>query len=91
MAKKEPIRPDEVKTVPENEVPAQEQTTPIEAVEVSDNAPAPEMTAEEAAALAHEGEAALKELGEKQLEPPAPFDLSGEHIPDPGNVVVPFG
>lgn len=61
-----------------------EQTEPVT------EAPTPEMTAEEAATLTHKGEAALREIGEEQLEPPTPFDIGGEHIPDPGNVVVPF-
>ena len=47
--------------------------------------PAPEMTAEEAAALAGEGEKALRDIGEEQLEPAPPFDVSGEHIPGPGD------
>ncbi len=90
MAKNEPNKPDNEKTTP-NETPAEEQTAPaIEPTEVSGNTPAPELTAEEAAALAHEGEAALREMGEEQLELPAPFDFGGEHIPDPGDVVVPF-
>ncbi|HWQ74886.1 MAG TPA: hypothetical protein VN441_06200 [Syntrophomonas sp.] len=57
----------------------------IPATPESGEAPAPELTDEEAAILAHEGEAALRELGEEQLEPPTPFD-----IPAPGDVVVPF-
>lgn len=57
----------------------------IPAVPESGEAPAPELTDEEAAILAHEGEAALREMGEGQLEPPTPFD-----IPPPGDVVVSF-
>jgi hypothetical protein len=48
------------------------------------------MTAEEAATLAHEGEAALQEMGESEIEPPTPLDIGSGHIPDPGDVVVPF-
>jgi len=48
------------------------------------------MTAGEAATLTHEGEAALREMGEESLEPLAPFDVSGEHNPDPGDAVVPL-
>lgn len=81
MAKNEQNKPENIKTGPENEAPAQEQTTPIETVEGSGNTPAPEMTAEEAAILAHEGEAALQEMGEGQLEPPTPFDFGGKHMP----------
>ena len=32
--------------------------------------------------------AALTLEGEERLEPPAPFDKGGEHVPDPGDVVV---
>lgn len=91
MAKNEPNKPDDMKTIPENETPAEEQTAPATPpTEVVDNTPTSELTAEEVATLAHEGKAALREMGEEQLEPPAPFDLSDKHIPDPGDVVVPF-
>ena len=60
----------------------------IPAAPENGEAPAPVLTDEKAAILAHEGEAALRKMGEEQLEPPAPFDLGGEHIPDPGDVVV---
>jgi ParB family chromosome partitioning protein len=53
-------------------------------------APIPESADEEAAILAHEGEDALREMGERQLEPPAPFDLGGEHVPEPGDDVEPY-
>ena len=72
MAKNEPNKPDDVKTMPETE-----QTTPITEVL------APKMSAEEAVTLAHEVEAALHDIGDDGLEPPAPFD-----IPAPGDVVV---
>ncbi len=74
MAKSEPNSPDDVKTTSENE-----QAAPV--VEVPD----PEMSAEEAAVLAHKGEAALHDIGNDGLEPPAPSD-----IPAPGDVVVPL-
>ena len=74
MAKSEPNMPDDVKVILENEQTAQ-------AAEVS----APEMSAEEVATLAHEGEAALHDIGDDGLEPPTPFD-----IPAPDAVVVPF-
>ena len=74
MAKSEPNMPDDVKVILENEQTAQ-------AAEVS----APEMSAEEVATLAHEGEAALHDIGDDGLEPPTPFD-----IPAPDDVVVPF-
>jgi ParB-like chromosome segregation protein Spo0J len=78
MAKNEPNNTEDVKIPPENE-----QTEPVK------EAPAPEMTTEEAATLTHEGEAALREMGEEQLEPSIPFDVSGEHIPDLDDVIVP--
>ena len=43
-----------------------------------------------AAIFAQEKEAALRDIGEEQIEPPVQPDLSGEHIPDPGDVVVSF-
>ncbi|OPX92582.1 MAG: Chromosome-partitioning protein Spo0J [Pelotomaculum sp. PtaB.Bin104] len=63
----------------EPNMPENEQTAQVAEV------PAPEMSAEEAATLAHEGEAALHDIGDDGLEPPALFD-----IPAPGDVVVPF-
>jgi hypothetical protein len=63
----------------EPNMPENEQTAQVA------EAPAPEMSAEEAATLAHEGEAALHDIGDDGLEPPTPFD-----IPAPGDVVVPF-
>lgn len=69
--------------IPENEATAQEQTTPIEAAEIADSAPAPEMVAEETTVLGHEEEAALHEIGNDGLEPSTPFD-----IPVPGNEIV---
>lgn len=79
MAKNEPINPDDAKVTLENE--QSESVT---------EAPVPEMTAEEGITLAHEGEAALREMGEEQLEPPALFDVVGDHIPDSDDVVVPL-
>lgn len=49
----------------------------------------PDVTDQEAA-LAPEGEAARRETGEEQLEPPAPADIGGEHVSDPSEVVVPI-
>ncbi|KPU43236.1 chromosome-partitioning protein Spo0J [Oxobacter pfennigii] len=91
MAKNEPNGPDDVKTTPVNEASAEKQTAPATTPpEIAGDTPAPEMTAEEVATLAHEGEAALQEMGEAEIEPPAPSDIGGEHIPVPGDVVVPF-
>ena len=78
MVNNESNKPDDVEVNPENEQAAPNM-----------DASAPEMTAEEATILAHESEAALLEMGEVQLEPPAPFDVGGEHIPDPGDVIAP--
>lgn len=91
MAKNEPTRPDDVKTTPVNEAPAEKQTAPTTTPpEIAGDTPAPEMTVEKAATLAREGEAVLQETGEAEIEPPTPLDIGGEHIPDLGDVVVPF-
>ena len=82
MAKDEPNKPEEMTTGPVGEVPAEEKAAPdTPSPEVGVEAPAPEPTAEAAAALAHEGK--------EPIEPPAPSDIGGEHIPTPGDVVVP--
>ena len=83
MAKNRKSKPDDVKIIPENEAPAQEQTAPIEASEIADSTPPPEMTTEETAVLEHEGEADLHEVGNDGLEPPTPLD-----VPAPGDEVV---
>lgn len=88
MAKNVPNKPDEIKIVPEKEAPAKEQTVPIEAAEVADNAPAPETSTGKAATLAQKDEAASKEMGEAKAGPPSP--VSGERIPTPGDIVVSF-
>lgn len=86
MAKNEPNKPDDMKTMPANETQAEEKAVPVnEPLEVGSEAPAPELTAEKAATLAQEAEAVLRDTGEEQLEPPTPLD-----IPNPGDVVVPF-
>lgn len=57
MAKNEPSKPDDVKAAPENAAPAEEQTVPATTpTEIAGDIPAPEISTEEAAALAHEGE-----------------------------------
>lgn len=82
MAKSEPNMPEETVTAPVGEVPAEEKAAPaIPTQEVGGEAPAPEPTAEEKAALSHEAK--------EPIEPPAPSDIGGEHIPAPGDVVVP--
>ncbi len=91
MAKNEPSKPDDVKVSPENATPAEEQTVPTTTpTEIAGDIPNPEISTEEAAALSQEGEAALTEMGEAEIEPPTPLDIVGEHIPDSGDVVVPF-
>lgn len=85
MAKNKPNKPDEVKTTPAQEATVEEKAAPVPIPEVGGEAPAPEMTAEEAAALTHEDGIAPYEVGTDGLEPPTPFD-----IPAPVDVVVSF-
>lgn len=86
MAKNEPNKPDEVISIPPaQETPAEEKATPAPMPEIGSEVPAPEITTEETAKPAHEGEAALHEIGDDGLGPPTPFD-----IPAPGDVVVSF-
>ncbi len=81
MAKDEPNMPEKTATAPVGEIPAEEKAAPaIPTQEVGGEAPAPEPTAEEKAALSHEAK--------KPIEPPAPSDIGGEHIPAPGDVAV---
>lgn len=55
---------------------------------MDDAQPQPELTAEEAAALAGERDRALHDIGEDELEPPTPFDIGGGYIPDdPGDPI----
>lgn len=88
MAKNEPNKQGEIKSVPEKEAPAKEQTVPIEAAEITDKAPAPETSTGKAATLGRKDEAASKEMGEAKAGPPSP--VSGERIPTPGDIVVSF-
>lgn len=90
MAKNEPNKPDDVKATLEKESTTEEKAAPVPVPEVGSKTPVQEITAEDATTLAREGEAALQEMGEAQLEPPTPVDVGGEHIPEPGDVVVPF-
>lgn len=91
MAKNESNKPDDVKAPPENEAPAEESNAPTTPpTEIAGDTPAPETTVEEAAILAHEGEAALQKMGESEIEPPTPLDIGSKHIPDPGDIAVPF-
>jgi len=86
MATNDPNKPDNVTYIdPGNKTP-EEKDAPDLPQEAGGEAPTPEMTADEAAALAGEGEKARRDIGEEQLEPPAPFDIGGEHIPDPGDM-----
>lgn len=82
MAKDEPNMSEEAATSPVGEIPAEEKNAPaVPPPEVGGEAPAPEPTAEGKAALTHEGK--------EPIESPAPSDIGGEHIPAPGDVVVP--
>ena len=79
MAKDEPNMPEETATAPVGEIPAEEKNAPaVPPPEVGGEAPAPEPTAEEKAALPHEGK--------EPIESP---DIGGDHIPAPSDVVVP--
>ena len=73
MANKEPNKPDEVKTTQAQETPAEEKAAPAPMPEIGGEALPPEMTDEEAVTLAHEGKAALHEIGDDGLEPPTPL------------------
>lgn len=68
MAKNRKDKPDDVKIIPENEAPAQEQTPPIEAAEIADSTPPPEMAAEETVALEHEEKNTSDEIGNDGME-----------------------
>lgn len=84
MAKDEPKMPEEATTGPVGEVSAEEKNAPdVPPPEVGGEAPSHEPTAEGKAALTHESK--------EPIEPPAPSDIGGEHIPAPGDVVVPSG
>ncbi len=85
MAKNEPNKPEEVKTAPAQEATTEEKSTPKPMPEISGEAPAPEKTAEETAALPHEDGVALHESDKDRPEVPTPID-----IPAPGDVVVSF-
>lgn len=85
MAKNEPNKPEEVKPAPAQEATADEKSTPAPMPEIGGEAPAPEKTAEETAALPHEDGTALHESDKDRPETPTPID-----IPAPGDVVVPF-
>ena len=82
MAKNEPNMPEEAVTASVGEVPAEEKGAPaVPPPEIGSEIPVPESTAEEKAALSHEAE--------EPNETPAPSDIGGEHVSEPGDVVVP--
>ncbi|WP_195465083.1 ParB/RepB/Spo0J family partition protein [Faecalispora jeddahensis] len=85
MAKNEPNKPEEVKTAPAQETTTEEKSTLTPMPEISGEAPVPEKTAEETAALPHEDGAALHESDKNRPEVPTSID-----IPAPGDVVVSF-
>ena len=45
--------------------------------------PIPDLTADEAVALAWNSEVALRDIDGEQLEPPTPFKMGDDHIPRP--------
>lgn len=85
MAKNEPNKPDEVKIASAQDATAEEKTTPTPMPEIDGEAPAPEKTAEETAALLHENEVAPHKTDKDRPEEPTPID-----IPAPGDVLVRF-
>lgn len=85
MAKNEPNKPDEVKTAPAQETTAEEKNTPAPMPEIGGEAPTPEKTVKETAALPHEDGAASDKADKDRSEEPTPID-----IPAPGDVVVSF-
>lgn len=86
MAKKEPTKPEEVKTDPATETPTEETKQPEQPLEAGGEHTPPEMTAREPATQAQEAGAVL---GDKSEEQPAPIDIGGEHRPG-DDVVVSF-
>ncbi|MFD1401414.1 ParB/RepB/Spo0J family partition protein [Robinsoniella peoriensis] len=85
MAKNEPNKLDEVKTAPAQETTAEEKNTPTPMPEIGGEAPTPEKTVKETAALPHEDRAAPGKADKDRPEEPTPID-----IPAPGDVVVSF-
>lgn len=86
MAKKEPLKPDEVKTDPATETPTEETRQPEQPLEAGGEHTPPEMTAGEPATQAQEAGADLSDKGEEQT---TPIDIGGEHRPG-DDVVVSF-
>ena len=85
MAKNEPNKPDEVKTAPAQKTTEEEKSTPVSMPEIGGEAPTPEKTVKETAALPHENEDVLHEADKDRPEEPIPID-----IPALGDVVVSF-
>lgn len=83
MAKNKKNKPDDVNIIPEDEAAAQKQSTPIEAKEIADSTPPPEMAAEEATALENGEETTSHEIGNDGVESLPPLD-----IPAPGDGIV---
>ena len=81
MAKDEANMPEEATTAPVGEIPAEEKAAlAVPPPEVGGEATAPKPDAEKSA---------LSNEAKEPIEPPAPSDIGGEHIPVPGDVVVP--
>lgn len=89
MAKKEPTKPDEVKTDPATETPTEETRQSEQPLEAGGEHKPPEMTAGEPATQAQEAGAVLDDKGEEQPAQAAPIDIGGTHRPG-DDVVVSF-
>lgn len=86
MAKKEPTKPEEVKTDPATETPTEETKQPEQPLEAGGEHTPPEVAAGEPATQAQEAGADLSDKGEEQT---TPIDIGGEHRPG-DDVVVSF-
>lgn len=89
MAKKEPTKPEEVKTDPATETPTEETKQPEQPLEAGGEHTPPEKTTVEPATQAQEAEAILSDKGEEQPAQDNPIDIGGEHRPG-DDVVVSF-
>ena len=83
MAKKEPTKPEEVKTASATETPTEEKNQPEQPLETGGENTLPEQTAEGTVTPPQEAEAAAHDADEEQSAPPTAF-----HIPAPGDDVV---
>lgn len=86
MAKNEPNKPEDVKTTPAKETPAEEKATSAPPPDLGGKPLAPDLTAKEATTDANKGKSTLHDKGDNGLKPPPPLDIP---TPD-GGVVVSF-